>query len=112
MIVRKWEHAGMTCAIRHGIFDIPCGYVLVPEGHPLHGVDYYDCEIDAYAGLTFSGEMIDEDGWWLGFDMGHGFDVMTDPDSDGLKPLRTDDECARETERLAEMLADLSERGI
>ena len=32
MVVRKWEHAGMTCCIRHGSLSVPCGYVRVPEG--------------------------------------------------------------------------------
>jgi len=40
MIVSKFEHAGLQCIIRPGGFEGFCGYVAVPEGHPLHGVDY------------------------------------------------------------------------
>ena len=102
MVVRKWVHAGMTCAIRHGILGCPCGYVRVPEGHPFHGLHYDRCDVDAWGGLTYSGDIEGEDGWWLGFDMAHYGDL----DEETMTPLRTDDECARETERLAERLAE------
>ena len=65
-----------------------CGYVRIPEGHPLYEVDYTDpapgvtcadtkeaprLEIlfDAHGSLTFSGKLRDRDGWWLGFDCNH-----------------------------------------
>lgn len=38
-----FEHAGLQCAIyRHERSGHLCGYVQVPEGHPLHGKDYGD----------------------------------------------------------------------
>ncbi len=44
-----------------------CGYVAVPPGHPLHGVDYR--EIAEMPGLTFSGRLNNGgDNWWLGID--------------------------------------------
>lgn len=106
MIVRKWEHAGTTCAIRHGVFGVPCGYVRVPEGHPFHGRGYDECDVDAWGGLTYSGVLDGEDGWWLGFDMGHAGDLRHIPGTLDFLPLRTDDECVRETELLAERLAE------
>ena len=106
MIVRKWEHAGMTCAIRHGFAGCPCGYVRVPEGHPFHGLHYDSCDVDAYGGLTYSGRLYGEAGWWLGFDMAHASDVEFDYGFFGVHPLRTDDECAEWTDRLAEQLAE------
>ena len=75
MIVRKWEHAGTICAIRHGVFGVPCGYVRVPEGHPFHGRGYDECDVDAWGGLTYSGALDGEDGWWIGFDMAHPGDI-------------------------------------
>lgn len=106
MIVRKWEHAGMTCAIRHGVLGCPCGYVRVPDGHPLHGLNHDRCDVDAYGGLTFSGRLHGEVGWWLGFDMAHASDVEYVPGTFEVRPLRTDDECAEWTNRLAEQLAE------
>lgn len=36
------------------------GYVVIPKGHPLHGVPYMDIEnIDVHGGLTF-GEMVEK----------------------------------------------------
>lgn len=94
----------MTCALRHGFNGVPCGYVLIPDGHPLHGVEYNDADgagIHAHGGLTFAGPIEGED-WWLGFDMGHYGDL----DLATLTPLRTDAECIAETEMLAEQLAE------
>ena len=106
MIARKWGHAGTTCAIRHGVFGVPCGYVRVPEGHPFHRRGYDECDVDAWGGLTYSGALDGEDGWWLGFDMGHAGDLEHIPGTLDFLPLRTDDECVRETELLAERLAE------
>ena len=112
MIERKWEHEGMTCCIRHGVFGAPCGYVRVPEGHPLFGAGIDKAEasgIAAYGGITFAGELRDPnvDGWWLGFDMGHAFDMRYDRRTREFVPKRTDRECIGETETLAVQLATM-----
>lgn len=37
------SRTGLNCAmIRHGVLGTWCGYVAVPEGHPLHGKSYSD----------------------------------------------------------------------
>lgn len=59
------------------------GYVLIPEGHPLHGKHYNDIDVDVHGGLTYS-ELVDEDtvsnwglppdslwAWCVGFDTCH-----------------------------------------
>lgn len=97
--VHEWEHAGMRCVRRCGILGAPCGYVEVPEGHPLYGVEFWDmaCEPDVYGGVTYTGDLGVDGAWFVGFDMAHYGD------------FRTGDECERETERLAEQLRDWSE---
>lgn len=98
-----WEHAGLTCVLRHAAFGAPCGYVMVPQGHPLYGAYYDDVVgVDVHGGPTFSGRIEGVEGWALGFDMAHFGDV--DP-LDGYV-LRTDGECVAETECLAEQLAE------
>ena len=57
------------------------GYVVIPKGHPLHGEDYENIDVDVHGGLTFADaadnldwpELIDEDkgGWVVGFDTAH-----------------------------------------
>ena len=60
------------------------GYVVIPKGHLLHGVDYDEIEVDVHYGLTFGryAEELDwdelkdvpqkyKDGWIVGFDTCH-----------------------------------------
>lgn len=60
------------------------GYVLIPEGHPLHGMHYDNIDVDVHGGLTFSelvdakliekwGELTEADKgmWMIGFDTSH-----------------------------------------
>lgn len=72
MIRRLWEHAGVTCDMRRCAFEAPCGYVLVPEGHPLHGAKYEEAEsrLDVHGGVTFAGDFQGL-GYSVGFDMAH-----------------------------------------
>lgn len=63
------EATGLPCLIVRGPAGALCGYVGVPEGHPLHGVGYSECPkgcgedhcshspestINAHGGLTFA----------------------------------------------------------
>ncbi len=67
------------------------GYVLIPEGHILHGKHYDDIDVNIHGGLTFSG-LIDEQAlvwgkdiltkddigmWMIGFDTAHYSDTMS-----------------------------------
>lgn len=107
-IVKTWKHSNLTCVVRHGIFNCPCGYVKLPEDHPLYGVnytEYSDCvDIDVHGGVTFSGNMVGMDGWFVGFGMAHFEDF--DP-HDWKRNIRAVEECERETDRLADQLADM-----
>ena len=57
-----------------------CGYVLIPEGHPLHATtvigDYDTPDVDVHGGLTWAGPLEDREGVWLGFDCAHYTDVV------------------------------------
>ena len=101
-IVKTWRHSNMTCVVRHGVFDAPCGYVKIPEGHPLYKVNYFDYPTPLCC--TFSGELDGLQGWYVGFDMAHFGDF--DP-LDHTKCVRTGKECEQETNRLAEQIAKL-----
>lgn len=112
-----------------------CGYVGVPEDHPLHGKSYDEAyelaDIDVHGGLTFSDRCdprgpegphichVPEPGrpdnvWWLGFDCMHSGDFA--PSRDTRMPLGIgsreygatykDFECVRaEVTRLARQIA-------
>ena len=47
------------------------GYVGVPKGHELYGVNYTEIGIEAHGGLTFSDKFRDDNYWYLGFDTLH-----------------------------------------
>lgn len=86
----------LDCLIVRSPMGCLCGYVGIPETHPLFGSGY-DSEltdnIDVHGGLTFAGSCDDSKGeahsichvplpgrsdkiWWLGFDCGHAGDVL------------------------------------
>jgi hypothetical protein len=64
------------------------GYVLIPQGHPLHGVEYDNINVDVHGGLTFSrlvtGDLMEAFGlelsdlgdWMVGFDTAHYQDSL------------------------------------
>lgn len=62
-VVKTWKHCNMTCVVRHGIFDCPCGYVKLPENHPLYEVNYTEypdnVSLQVHGGVTFSGKLLD-----------------------------------------------------
>jgi hypothetical protein len=85
-------YSGLDCLVvrnRHGSL---CGYVGLPPGHPYHGADYSDVDVDVHGGLTYADSCQEEgpedrrvchvlepgrpdDVWWLGFDCGHYMDL-------------------------------------
>lgn len=86
----------LDCLIVRGRLGALCGYVGVPPGHVVYGVDYGDAEdehdFEVHGGLSFSdlcAEGDDEscgichvplpgrapDVWWLGFDCAHFMDL-------------------------------------
>lgn len=115
-----------------------CGYVNVPEEHPLYGCDYNDPHQDlngerpvevfeVYGGLTFSRSLVRnaEEGWYFGFDcahygdapdyeaykkyMGEHFNQKTWDDLYGDGAHRTLDFCIEECEKLAQQLVKVKE---
>ena len=82
---REWvTKAGYRAAwIRDGVMGHLCGYVELPEQHPMSGtVIRYAAgtrpdehvPIDVHGGVTFSGRLAQQTTWWFGFDCCHGFD--------------------------------------
>lgn len=98
-----WSHCGVRCEVAPGFMGVPCGYVALPDGHPLSLASAARVErsFHVHGGVTYVGEK--GPGREVGFDMGHhAGDISVGPD--GAVPLRTAAECAAETERLAEQV--------
>lgn len=127
----EWTHAGLPClALRNENGGGWCGYVAVPQSHPLHGKNYEGLDIDVHYGLSYSaacqGRICHvpqpsepDDVWWLGFDCAHYMDLeparlsreerfmpphLKPSVIDRDKTYRTLDYVQAETNRLAEQL--------
>ena len=51
-----------------------CGYVQIPEGHPYYEnreFTKFNVGYEINWGLTFSGRLKNQSGWWIGFDCHH-----------------------------------------
>lgn len=79
----EWEDklTGYKCRIqRHGDLGHLCGYVGIPNTHPLWSKHYSDDEvadIRVHGGLTHSATDTDDSAgtWWFGFDCSHSGDL-------------------------------------
>lgn len=95
MQIKEFNYKGFNCFIKKfsmgplsrfclGLGDFGgnpqgwlCGYVALPQGHPLHGKEYdeIDDKINdvAHFGLTYSN--LEGNDWVIGFDCNHAFDT-------------------------------------
>lgn len=104
----QFTHAGLQCSILRNEVGTWCGYVAVPEGHPLYGAEFRDVAVRVHGGLTFS--ELRPSGWTFGFDCVHGYDLIP-----ALAFVQGSDVVYRDIEyvtaevkRLAEQLARLA----
>lgn len=83
-----------SCAPRETYFGGHlCGYVWIPKGHSLYGMECWDMDLECYQGLTFQEET--DDGWLVGFDCAHSGDLIptlehmrnTDPEMKKIKEI-------------------------
>lgn len=105
---KVWMHRGLPCRVwTHHVLGFRCGYVDVPEGHPLHGLGYDSpavCGLDVHGGVTFS--QMEDGAWRIGFDFGHQGDYIPAMSYFGGRVWSLED-VVEETERLADQVADM-----
>jgi hypothetical protein len=81
-VLSKGEHAGFQFVTVHNGMGYRCGYVRIPKGHPWHGRNYGDIDVDVHGGLSFAEPDMpcdkagDDDAYWVGFDCGHSGDAQ------------------------------------
>lgn len=89
-----------------------CGYVKIPESHPLHGRPYDYIDVECHGGLTF-GRVTDFDhiretitnGYWIGWDYAHVGDYCAFmPDENDKK--WTPDEVEAEAKHVIDQLIE------
>lgn len=81
-----------------------CGYVQIPENHPLYEKFFGDIDLDSI-GLSFSGKLKGLDGWYIGWDHHHIWDAI---DEDGIRKIHGDDP---EIEKIIEYARSMSSDG-
>jgi len=80
-----FHHVGFSCMMIRNHSGAWCGYVGIPNDHPLYKVSYHDVDLSAHGGLTYSNKCqspichtptqgYPEDVWWFGFDCSHAWD--------------------------------------
>ena len=119
---------GLDCLMVRNGWGAWCGYVGLPPGHPLHGVDYDVVDVDVHGGLTFAASCDDEapedggichvpfpgrpvDVWWLGFDCGHAWDLQPAMEERSRRlgyHSRLSDEVYRDWSYVADQVRDLA----
>lgn len=84
----EFRHEGFDCLLNRNPMGAWCGYVAVPEGHPIHGKHYDEVDVEVHGGLTYAhkcqgtichavAEGEDDDRlWWFGFDCAHAWDLV------------------------------------
>ena len=108
-----WVHRGIQCAVHHHN-RIGClnGYALIPDGHPLEkdeawGACYAsEALLDVHGGMTFGPAKV-EGGHVVGFDTNHLHD-KTELNPTGWRVWSLE-QVMRETERMADQIADLKD---
>src|SRR5574343_1308729 len=119
-IEKLWAYREHRCMVVAQIMGHRCGYIEIPQGHPLYGVGYDEDEMpyfDVHGGLTFSGTFQNLDGWWIGYDCAHDGDGQ-DPaitKNGYIRPymqdgtIRTLDYCIIECQKLVDQLIKWTE---
>lgn len=80
-LLAKGEHLGFEWEVTNNGIGYRCGYVRVPLGHPWHGKDYDDIDVEVHGGLTFAEMDADchkggeDNAYWVGFDCAHYMDA-------------------------------------
>ena len=96
----EWTHGRARCVIRRNhIIGNLCGYIGVPDGHPLYGVrtgeDEFPHSVNPpHGGWTYSSHEQDpvtyypDSLWWFGFDCAHAYDYLPVHADHGIPPRR------------------------
>lgn len=75
-VLREFTECGMKARVEQMPAGYLCGYVYLPQEHPLYGMDADEAGKYLYmpGGVTFAGEKQDGSGWAVGFDTAGDFE--------------------------------------
>lgn len=78
----RFKYKGYECRVLFMDMGHRCGYIKIPEGHPLcvDDYDYINEFVNCHGGLTYAAHYLNgekcDDGVWVGFDCCHSTDVI------------------------------------
>lgn len=72
IVEKEWEVDGYKLEVVFTDMGHRNGYMHLPKGHELEGLDYNDTDFEVHGGLTFSKWINDR--WVFGFDCAHCWD--------------------------------------
>jgi hypothetical protein len=112
---------GLPWAIQRNYIGALCGYVGVPDSHPLFGKDFnfllstinqpepqpLDCLLSCHGGITYASKSAVNGYWWFGFDCAHAFDITPLDNNNAIGEYRDMQYVKAECEKLANKLAVL-----
>jgi len=117
--VDKFEIDGYRCIIMQQTTGHLCGYVDLPDEHPVNDFedyeDFWDADIEVHGGITYSEDyLMDSEnnkrpGNWIGFDCAHAGDLIPAYDDmpAGINDTFRDEDYVRnELKNLVEQLKD------
>lgn len=86
----KWTSAeGYPCEMVRNYFGAWCGYVEIPDGHPVCGLGWDDQpvkDLEVHGGITYAARCKNSGRWVLGFDCAHFQDMVPGHITSGLYP--------------------------
>lgn len=112
--VREWIDfsTGYMCTLAQNTFTGHyCGYVAIPETHPLYGNASCFCDAPVHGGVTFTDFGVAVTGdfvWIVGFDCGQSCDYLPLLKWGNPKNFKDQDYVIEETNKLAEYLGTRS----
>lgn len=72
----EFMHKNIKCRIQRNVSGSLCGYCQLPKDHKFcHIESIFEIPCDVHGGITFSGQFVDSEDHWLGFDCAHGMDI-------------------------------------
>ena len=76
---RSFLYKDWNCKVIRRNGGYLCGYVKMPDDSLFCRKDYDSdplCNLQVHGGLTYADELVNEDGWWIGFDCAHHGDMI------------------------------------
>lgn len=107
----EFNYEGFICKIYRSTHSGSlCGYVHIPEEHKLYGqIEDPLNSLHVHGGITFQGELKDNEGFWIGFDCEHYRDFVPNMSSLHEGTYRNMAYVTQELKQLVDQIKDMKD---